>query len=308
MKISVGIEGENTRLDRFLKAHHKIPFALVQKLVRKKDIKINGKRTSHNYKLIKGDEITIYNFSHQEKEVRKPNKNLHDNLLNTIKNNIIFEDQNIIAINKPFDIAVQGGTNIKISISDILPSLSPNSEEKPRIVHRLDKHTSGLLILAKTKEIAQLLMTRFQEKTIEKTYIALVVGKINKKSGILKSRLSKNSSGDYEKVSSSEYGKEAITKYKVLEQYKNNASLVEFLPLTGRMHQIRVHASEMLSAPILGDTKYGGTQSIIATLKNKRKLHLAAVSMRIKDLKGENYKLECQAPEHIHETIKQLSS
>ena len=307
MKIQIETKEEEMRLDKFLKEKHNIPFSLVQKFVRKKDIKVNGKKTTHNYLLKNGDEVSIYHFSLQEREVSKPNKDLYDKLLEAIKYNIIFKDKNIIAINKPFDVAVQGGTKIKISISDILRGLVEESEETPRIVHRLDKHTSGLLILARSKEVAQILMTHFQDKTIEKTYVGLVAGKITQKSGTLKSLLSKNTSGDFEKVSSSENGKEAITNYKVLETYKNNVSLVEFSPLTGRMHQIRVHASEMLSTPILGDTKYGGTKSIITSLKHKRKLHLAAVLMRIKGLKGEDYELECPAPIHIHETIKQLS-
>ncbi len=307
MKIYIETKEENTRLDKFLKEKHNIPFSLIQKLVRKKDIKVNGKKTTHNYILKNGDEISIYHLALQERETSEPNKALYEKLLETIKSNIVFKDKNIIAINKPFDVAVQGGTKIKISISDILPGLVEESEEAPRIVHRLDKHTSGLLILARTKEVAQILMTHFQDKTIEKTYIALVAGKVSKKSGTLKSFLSKNTSGDYEKVSSSADGKEAVTNYKVLETYKNNVSLIEFTPLTGRMHQIRVHASEMLDAPILGDTKYGGTKSIITTLQHKRKLHLAAVSIKIKELKGKDYNIECPAPAHIHQTIDQLS-
>ena len=298
---------DTRRLDKFLQAKYHIPFTLVQKLIRKKDIKVNHAGTNCNYLLQEQDIILIKNLTPLDiLEKRPPSKKLHDKLSELIQKNIIFKDDYIIAINKPYDIAVQGGNKIHISIDDVLKELKFGYQETPRLVHRLDKQTSGLLIIARTTEVAQILMKLFQEKQIQKKYIAIVSGNPTEQSGILTLSIKKNTFGNLEKMSASSDGKESITEYRVIRQLSDKASLVEFKPLTGRTHQIRVHTAELLNCPILGDIKYGGKAAILDSLTNKNKLHLAAQEIQIPNIKGQNYEIECPLPEHITSSIIEI--
>jgi len=306
--IEISSKDKNKRLDKFLKEYQAIPFALIQKLIRTKDIRVNGARTSCSYLLQEQDIISIkYVVSQMPLTKRKPNENLKNSLSDVVKQRILFMDSYILAIDKPYDIAVQGGNKIKISIDDILPELKFEYDEAPKLVHRLDRHTSGLLILARTKEIAQIIMKLFQEKQIQKKYIALVTGKPKEDSGILKMYIKKNTFGNVEKMSEDSDGKESITEYRVIQNFSDKASLVEFSPITGRMHQIRIHASECLNCPIIGDIKYGGKKSTPPILSNCNKLHLAAIEIFIPNIHGKKYHIECPVPEHIQESIDELT-
>jgi 23S rRNA pseudouridine955/2504/2580 synthase len=295
-------QNHGKRLDKFLYEQLKIPFSLAQKLIRIKDIKVNNAKTTSSYCLSLNDKVLVKNFALQIKSFREgPNIKLKQDLLNNIE--VIFKDENILAINKPYDIAVQGGNKIKISIDDILDDLKFGYEERPKLVHRLDRHTSGLLLIARTKKIAQELMKLFQEKQIHKTYLALLVSQPKKKAGTLIMNIKKNTVGDIEKMTEADDGKEAITNYKVLECYSNNTCLVEFTPITGKMHQIRIHAAEILKCPIVGDKKYGGNEAISTNLINKNKLHLTAIKISIENLNGKKYNIDCQLPIHIKQSL-----
>lgn len=304
--LEVTEEDKDKRLDKFLYEKLAMPFSLAQKLIRKKDIKVNNAKTTHNYCLTLCDTILVKNFVVQSKTpTKKPNTKLRQELLDKLE--IIFKDENIIAINKPYNIPVQGGNKIKISIDDILDDLKFEYEERPKLVHRLDRHTSGLLLIARTKKIAQELMILFQTKKIQKTYLALVLGKPEKEYGTLRMKIKKNMVGDIEKMTESDDGKEAITDYKLIEYFPNNTCLVEFMPITGKMHQIRIHAAEILKCPIVGDKKYGGHKSSEIALPEKNKLHLAATKVSIDTLNGKKYDIECQIPHHITHSLR-LSS
>lgn len=307
IRITINSEDLGMRLDRFLKEKQNMPFSLVQKLIRKKDIKINDSSTRHNYHLQAKDIISIKGHLPDNNTIKKqPEDQLYFGLLDTILKEIIFQDGYIIAINKPYDIAVQGGSKILISINDILKDLKYSFQEAPRLVHRIDRHTSGILLLARTKEIAQILTQLFREQKIQKKYIALVRGIPDRKSGTLKMIIQKTIVEDQEKMSESLDGKESITKFKVIKNVSKDIALVEFEPITGRTHQIRIHAAELLNCPILGDKKYGGENSIIKGLTHKTKLHLASQEVKIDDVKGRRYNITCPMPTHMLKTIEEL--
>ena len=281
----------SVRLDKWLKLNCNLSYAFIQKLIRNSDVKVNGKKTPKNYKLVNGDTVTIYAKLVEQSlpTIRKLDQKLYSELLEQIKKAIIFKDENIIAINKPYGIATQSGSKIKISIDDILNDLKFEYKIRPRLIHRLDKYTTGVLLLARKKQVAALFTDYFKNGLIEKKYLAIVAGNLKNKTGIIRSKIAKLDSEDL---------KEAITKYKILaSNSKQKISLVEFMPITGRTHQIRIHAAKELHCPIIGDTKYGSTESIIPGLD--KKIHLHSLEIKVKNIFGKNYSLQADLPKHM---------
>ena len=228
------------------------------------------KNDAINYKKSRfGDEDC---FISNKKSNKLHKKDLPIEMIYKIKQSILFENEDVIILNKPYGLSVQGGTGVKYSLEDFFHLLS---DKKLRIVHRIDKDTRGLLILAKNVPVAVKLTEMFRKRQVHKKYIAVLSGIPLKNSGTIKTyivlsnkdNLAFNARTSEERMN----GKEAITKYKVLKtDEEKNISLVEFYPLTGRKHQIRLH-SQHIKCPIVGDEKYGfGKQ------KNK-KLQLFAV-------------------------------
>lgn len=290
------------RVDKWLQTEYNIPYSLANKLVRLGRVTVNGERVKGEYKIKESDSVEIKaNIVPGEEKIKtKPSPAMYSNLLKLIIENIVFMDEQLLVINKPFGVAVQGGNKIKISLDDILGELKFDCSEKPRLAHRIDQHTSGLLILARTRDVAQDLGKLFQEHEIEKKYIAVLVGVPSTKSGTIKSYMEKfGSRGEKEKMHNVESGREAITRYKVLKTLPHNLCMVEFKPLTGRTHQIRVHAAINLNCPILGDAKYGGRQEI-----SHDKLHLHASEIEIQNLGKKHYHLKADLPKHMLDTIE----
>ena len=251
-RIKISPDDIGSRIEKFL-VKNALSFSLVQKLIREKQILVNNQKVKIGYKIDRGDEILIPNIEFVQKISKKPQISKQN--IAKIAQNIIFQDENIIAINKPSFIATQGGSNIKFSVDHALPYLKFGNEQTPKLVHRLDKDTSGILLIAKNRQIADILLDKFKNKKINKTYLALIFGTPSKKSGEINLPLLKKYQGKNEKIYVDENGKEAITKYKILSS-KGGISLVRLQPITGRTHQLRVHMKE-IGHPILGDYKYG---------------------------------------------------
>jgi 23S rRNA pseudouridine955/2504/2580 synthase len=265
---------DGTNIQKWFKKNlDNVPFILIQKFFRKKLVKVNNKKINKDYILKAGDEIKIPSTEERLiKEKYKPNIS-REEYKKYFLDNIIYENDFIIVLNKPQGIASQGGSKVRLSIDYLSELYSENENEKPFIVHRLDKDTSGILILAKTKDVAVRLGEKFKNKQIEKTYLAIVIGKIIPMQGIINKKLTSTLGiGNFEKMIVADEGKSASTEYKVLEYYGKTASLVEVKPKTGRKHQIRVHMSS-IGHPILGDGKYGGATAFIEGLTNKMCLH-----------------------------------
>jgi 23S rRNA pseudouridine955/2504/2580 synthase len=275
------------RIDKLLCKKFDISFSLAQKLVREKKIKVNDKKADTNYKAQIGDTILVFvNLPGRiENNYSKPtiSKQKQQKFWDTK----IFEDENIVVINKPSGLATQGGTGIDISVDDFI------NLKNYQLVHRLDKDTSGLLLIAKNKLSADFLTNCFKNKTINKTYIALVYGNVKKESGTIDIPLAKKRIGLNEKVQADiEFGKPAITKYKVLKHF-NDYTELELSPITGRTHQLRVHCKE-IGHPILNDIKYGG-KKVMCKDKFPR-LCLHAYKINIEDYFGKNLNLQTPRP------------
>ena len=266
LSITISDEYNSQRIDKFLCKKFDISFSLSQKIIREKKVKINNKKAQISDKLSIGDQISIFEKLNLRKQnlLSKPNISIEKQ--KKFWQNIIFEDENIIAINKPSGLATQGGSLIDISVDDFAKL------KKYQLVHRLDKDTSGVLLIAKNNHSSEFLIEAFKNKTIRKTYIALVLGHVKKNFGTIDIPLAKKMLGKNEKVQADfEFGKKAITNYRVIKNF-NDFTQLELNPITGRTHQLRVHCKE-IGHPILNDIKYGGKKVDFKTTFPRLCLH-----------------------------------
>ena len=252
MNIKVNDENVGKRIDSFIPmVQEDISRSMVQKLIEQKNIKVNGKETKHSYKLKLNDEIEI--FVPEAKEI---NLKAQD-----IPLNVIYEDNDIIVINKPKGMVVHpangnpDGTLVNAVMNKCKDSLSGiGGEIRPGIVHRLDKDTSGAIIVAKNDKAHIALSEQLKNHEVKKTYLALVRGIIKENEATINMPIAR-SKKDRKKMDVDKDGKEAITHFKVLGRYKNKYTLLQINLETGRTHQIRVHLSH-IGYPIIGDEVY----------------------------------------------------
>jgi len=249
-KFEVEKDYHNTRFDRWFKNKVlDIPQGLIEKNIRKNQVKVNGKKTKSSYRVQENDIIEIFNIE----KVKKTEKNLITQYIpsNTERDKyddfVIENNKNFIVINKPAGIAVQSGTKSFKNVVDTLRETKYFEDNKPFIVHRLDKETSGILIVAKNREYAQLFTSLFRIRKIHKTYLAVVYGNVSKEIKILEDNLVV-----YEKER--KIVQNAISYIKILKG-SSEYSLLELRPITGRKHQLRKQLYNIGNS-IIGDDKY----------------------------------------------------
>lgn len=291
---------DGMRLNRwFMKYYPKLSLGHLQKLLRTKQIKVDGKRAETSLKLIAGQEVRIPPLHLDEAPMHSTNK-ISKKDADFIRSLVIYKDDNIIVLNKPSGIAVQGGTNTSFHIDGMLEALCFGEEEKPKLVHRIDKDTSGILVLARNRKTADNLTKAFREHKLQKTYITLVRGCPKKMQGEIKAPLEKVG----EKVMVSDGGKPAHTLYEVIDNVGEKFALVSASPLTGRTHQIRAHM-EYLGTPIVGDAKYYGKErQRFANIADK--LHLHAYKIDLSILYNRKMIIKAPIAEHIKQSINNI--
>ena len=238
------------RIDRWIRNNvASLPQSLIEKSLRKGKIKVNIKKVNSSYKLKTGDKIKFFNLTFEVKKNKETNKKFSptSELLKVHENRILENNDDFIVIDKSPGVPVQGGTKSKKNLIDILASSEFFKDTKPFPVHRLDKETSGIMIISKNHNSARLLTTLFRLRKIHKTYLAVCHGHISKKKGELNNELItfENNKKKIEK---------AITYYKVLSE-TNSTSFIELKPVTGRKHQLRKQLA-LINNPIVGDKKY----------------------------------------------------
>ncbi len=240
----------DSRLDKWFKNKIiNVPHSLIERILRKNKIKVNKKKARSSYRLKTGDLIEIYDISKlrpvdkKEKIKYLPKKKE----IGTYDDYIIEDNENFIVINKPTDIPVQSGTKSFKNIIDILKNSKYFDNSKPFIVHRLDKETSGVLIIAKNRKYAQLFTSLFRIRKIHKTYLAIVYGKVDKSLKVMKDDLIY-----YE--NNKKFFQKAISNLKIIKS-NENYSYLELNPITGRKHQLRKQLLK-IGNPIIGDDKY----------------------------------------------------
>ncbi len=260
IKIKVKENDKNIRLDKFLSNKlQDLSRSYLQKLLKKNYIKVNHEKVKKSYKISVGDDILV-KIPPPEKTDIKPKKMDLD---------IIYEDQNIIVINKPAGLVVHPApgnwnntlVNGLLAYTDDLSGIS--GEKRPGIVHRLDKETSGVLVVAKDDQSHKNLSEQFKQRKVEKIYKTVVKGIVPHKSGKIKAPIGRDPDNRKKMAVTKKNSKKAITRFKLLEK-QNNYSLLQILLKTGRTHQIRVHMS-YYGYPVVGDEKYGNNKEKLSS-------------------------------------------
>jgi len=298
--IKVNAEDDGQRLDRWLKKNvPEVPYALVQKLIRKGAIKVDGKKAKTDARLNEGQEVRLPSVEDrgQHPKGQVPLKRTpHDE--NYMRKMVIFDDGDVVALHKPGDIASQGGGGVERHIDGLLEHLKDKKDRRPRLIHRLDRETSGVLLCARSPEAVRNLGKMFHDRHAQKVYWAIVVPAPIKNEGTIKAPLEKGAGAHKDRmyVSEGEDAKMAITDFVVLERASKKAALVAFLPRTGRTHQIRVHAADVLKCPILGDDKYGGEAAQIKGMALGSRLHLHARRLVLPHPKEKGKMIDIKAP------------
>ncbi len=309
--ITVTNNDNDIRLDRWFKRHYEhISKSLIDKLARKGAIRINGKRCKAANHVYEGDQIkipqAIMNIqTSKPQSIDKSNK-LTVADIKCIENNIIHEDRFIIIVNKPAGLASQGGTGLHRSLDEIMKVISEKKGYKPHLVHRLDKDTSGLIMMAKSPSIATKLTESFKQHEIRKIYLAVIKGHPRPHEGEIDLPLLKSGRQGQQKVHVDyKNGQKAISQYQVLDHCGQEFSLCALSPLTGRTHQLRVHMKEGLNCPIIGDKKYGGSEAVPDGLP--KKLHLHAWQLEFKHpASQEKMQFKAALSETFNKTFKIL--
>lgn len=295
--IKIKPEDDGMRLNRwFLREYPSLSLGRLQKLLRTKQIKVDGKRAETNTRLCTGQELRLPPLDEQKAKPENAVFKAED--IDFITKMIIYKDENIIVLNKPSGLAVQGGTNTKKHIDGLLEALKFEKNEKPRLVHRIDKDTSGLLVLARNRKTAETLTKAFREHNLQKTYLALVRGCPERLSGVIDFPLEKIG----ERMEIVNEGAKAVTKFRVLDKAAKKYALLEVEPLTGRTHQIRAHL-ETIKTPILGDKKYFGNERLHLH-EVADKLYLHAYKIDLSAVFGKKMLITAPLPQHFVEACK----
>ncbi|MEO0810186.1 MAG: RluA family pseudouridine synthase [Pseudomonadota bacterium] len=310
----VGRDEHHLRLDRWFKHHFpELTYGHLQKLLRSGQIRVDSKRAQSNTRLTPGQRIRVpraVREPNKQKPSLKPAPGASKADRRFIEDLVLFEDDAVLVLNKPFGIAVQGGTGTRRHIDGLLAGMIDRFGARPRLVHRLDRDTTGVLLVAKTRDAAAKLGRTFQTRSAAKTYWALVVGVPRPAQGKIEAALVKASGPDGDKVRKAEPGEQdramhATTHYAVIEAVARKAAWVSLKPVTGRQHQLRAHM-DLIGHPVAGDNKYDGRLAL-AEDAIAQKLHLHARRLVIPHPAG-GAKIDVTAPlpDHMLATWKAL--
>ena len=292
------------RLDRFLKTTYpQVPYGVWARLSRTGKIRLNEKKVLLNHRISEGESLTIRGVDLNQKEPKVSPLSKEEERI--FRSWILSENDAYLVLNKPPGIATQGGVKVARHVDFYLKGMNALNGTEWKLVHRLDRDTSGLLLVAKNRKVAQFLTQSFKEGQIQKTYWAITLGVPEVEEGDIIGRLKKKNMGGQELMVLDPEGLYAETSYKVLDFAAQKAALVALLPKTGRTHQLRVHLLSM-KTPILGDPKYfmedrEGIPNTVA------KLHLHAYALSVPKFEGMKSKsFQVQPPTHFMKTLEQL--
>ena len=300
---------EGVRLDRWFKRHFPTLWhGQLEKFLRKGQVRLDGKRTKSGARVVKGQRIRIPPLSLDERPRSKTKSitNVSDHDIELFLESVIYKDDHVIAINKPAGLAVQGGSGVSKHVDAMLNSIQFEMKERPKLIHRLDKDTSGVLLLARSAQAASFLTKAFKTRKVHKIYWAIVVGLPKIKYGKIDIAIEKQVSKFGEKVVADKNGKRALTYYRTVDNASNKSTWLAMMPETGRTHQLRVHCAE-LGTPILGDGKYGGTQAFLEGAEGiDKQLHLHSKAIKFPHPDGGFFQVVADLSQHMKKSWKYL--
>lgn len=313
VNLNVGADEDDTRLDRWLKRKfHGLNQIQIEKALRKGEIRVDGARAKSNTRVKAGQTVRVPPMAPppgEEDGDDKPRAKVKSSDANMMRSLVIYEDDEVIALNKPLGIAVQGGTGTTRHIDALSRALVADTAEKPRLVHRLDRDTSGVLVLAKTVGAANRLGALFRSRELDKIYWAVTLGVPHPTSGDIRGYMIKSTGpgDDKEKMRQSTQGEKgsvhAVTLYSVVQNAGRKAAWVALKPETGRTHQLRFHMAE-IGCAIVGDHKYTCDREVPQGLADG--LHLHARALRLPNPGGPPIEIVADLPPHMQKTFDVL--
>lgn len=302
----VAEEDNGIRLDRWFKRHRPgTPHALIARWARSGELTVDGKKADVSDRIEAGQTIAMPVPPAAPSGPRpRKEKPLSDADIALAEAMVIHRDKSALVLDKPPGLATQGGTKTDAHVDGLLGALQGEAPVRPKLVHRLDKDTSGALLIARTPRAAAWFAKAFSNRSARKTYWAIIVGVPDIAQGEIDLPLAKQPGSGGEKMHVDEKGLPSKSRYRVIERAGNSAAWVELQPLTGRTHQLRVHMAA-IGHPIVGDGKYGGKGAFL-TGTISRKLHLHSRRLRIDHPDGGALDISAEVPEHFAASLDAL--
>jgi len=308
---TVAEDDDGIRLDRWFKRHHPdVSFNLVSRWARTGQLRVDGKRAAPGDRLEKGQTLRVppAEAAPAEGPGARPMRiiePLTDDEAEFVREMVMAKGRDWFMLNKPPGLATQGGTKTVQHLDRLLDGLADDAGQRPKLVHRLDKDTSGVLLVARSARAAGHFSKAFSGRTARKVYWALITGVPSAEEGLIDAPLAKQPGTGGEKMHvDEENGLPAKTRYRMIDRAGNRAAWVELQPLTGRTHQLRAHMAA-IGHPIVGDGKYGGAEAFL-TGGISRKLHLHARRLKIDGLDGKPIDYTAELPPHFAESLATL--
>jgi 23S rRNA pseudouridine955/2504/2580 synthase len=301
--VVVTADEDNMRIDRFLEARFPgLSFSHIQRIVRKGELRLDGKRADSKDRLQAGQSVRIPPLRLDTPKATASRSEAESRTLQQLKEMILFEDDDVMVLNKPAGLAVQGGSGTTRHVDQMLEVMRDAKGQKPRLVHRLDKETSGCLLVAKTRFAASQLTGSFRHRSARKIYWALVAGVPKPKQGRISTYLAKEESEDDSIMRIAAHGDEgashAVTYYAVVETSATKLAWVSLKPVTGRTHQLRAHMAHIDHA-IVGDPKYFNKENWALPGGLQNRLHLLARRIVIPHPRGGVIDATAPLPPHM---------
>lgn len=300
--LAVSDDEAEIRLDRWFKRRFpQVGHALLERLLRTGQIRIDGKRAKSNQRLEAGQTVRVppLGDTPAPAHAARSQPSFGEAEAKALRDAVLYKDDDVLVLNKPAGLAVQGGTNMERHLDGMLDLLMFDASERPRLVHRLDKDTSGVLLLARNATAAARLAAGFRSRAARKCYWALVVGVPKYGQGRIDAPLAKMAGRMGDKVAvDEEDGRHAVTYYRIVDRALKKAAWLELEPRTGRTHQLRAHCA-LLGTPIQGDGKYGGQEAYLTGQGVSKKLHLHARAIEVPHPRKGVIRVTAPLPDHM---------
>lgn len=305
-EIAVAVDEGDIRLDRWFRRHFpNLAHGRLQKLLRTGQIRIDGKRAEANARLNAGQIVRVPPLGAMgEAAAPRHERPVSPRDAEDLLKRVLYRDAHVLVLNKPYGLAVQGGSKTPHHLDAMLDALRLDGKERPRLVHRLDRDTTGALVLARSSKAARALTAAFRGRDVRKLYVALTLGVPRPGDGTIDLPLSKRvgrpGQGEERMAVDHKEGQQARTRFRVVDQAGDRFALLALEPLTGRTHQLRVHCAEM-GTPIVGDRKYGSDADEPPEFGGK--LHLHAFMVQFPGINGAPVRVRAPLPEHFKQSL-----
>jgi 23S rRNA pseudouridine955/2504/2580 synthase len=304
--VAVTPDEAGMRVDRFLEARFPgLSFSHIQRIIRKGELRVNGKRAQPKDRLAAGQAVRIPPLRLDQPKARAPGIEADEKTRALLKSMTLYEDADVLVLNKPMGLAVQGGSGTTRHLDGMLEVLRDAKGQRPRLVHRLDKDTAGCLLVAKTRFAASALAQSFRSRSARKIYWALVAGVPKPRQGRISTFLAKEEREDDSFMRIARHGEEgashAVTYYAVVETAARQLAWLSLKPVTGRTHQLRAHMAH-IRHPIVGDPKYFHKENWELPGGMQNRLHLLARRIAVPHPRGGVIDVTAPLPPHMQQS------